>query len=77
MKYIYEINTSILAVILIPCIEAGIYHFMCMVIIAIICKFSKEKYKEFKEIIYVLPVLTFVFTIPMSIPVMSCYTALK
>ena len=49
-------------------IEAGIYHFIVVTIIAIICKFNKKIGITYKKVIYIFPFLTFIFSLPMMIP---------
>ena len=48
-------------------IEAGIWHFICVSIVAIICKFIKQIDKSYKNIIYAFPIITFIFSIPVGL----------
>ena len=52
---------------LVTSIEAGIWHFICVSIVAIICKFIQQINKSYKNIIYAFPIITFIFSIPMGI----------
>ena len=47
---------NVLAPLVTP-IEAGILHFICVSIVAIICKFIKPIDKSYKNIIYAFPIL--------------------
>ena len=76
MEFVESIDVHVLAVIFIPSIEAGICHFICVSIMAIIGKFFLKISKEYKKIIYFFPVLTFIFTIPMSLPVMYVHNVI-
>jgi len=57
---------NVLAPLVTP-IEAGIWHFICVSIVAIICKFIKPIDKSYKNIIYAFPIITFIFSIPMGL----------
>lgn len=48
-------------------IEAGIWYFICVSIVAIVCKFIKQIDKTYKHIIYFFPVVTFIFSIPVGL----------
>lgn len=54
-------------------IEAGIWHFICALIVAIVCRFIKQIDKSYKHIIYALPMITFIFSIPIGL--MTTYFA--
>lgn len=53
--------------------EAGIWHFMCVLVVAIVCRFIKQIDKSHKHIIYFLPMITFIFSIPVGL--MATYFA--
>ncbi len=57
---------NVLAPLVTP-IEAGIWHFICVSIVAIICKFIKPIDKSYKNIIYAFPIITFIFSIPVGL----------
>ena len=57
---------NVLAPLVTP-IEAGIWYFICVSIVAIICKFIKQIDKSYKYIIYSFPLITFIFSIPVGI----------
>ena len=69
IKTMVEMNYYFPLSIITPVIQAGIYHFVIVTILAIIIKFSSKIRKEYKKIIYSFPLLTFIFTIPMFFPV--------
>lgn len=52
-----------------PIVEAGIYHFIFIIIIAFIAHF-KNIDSTYKKILKYLPVYTIVLTLPMSLPAM-------
>ena len=76
MELMQNLDIHILSIILIPCIEAGIFHFICMLVIIIIASFFIKINIEYKKIIYLFPLLTLIFTLPMSILVMYVYSLL-
>lgn len=47
-------------------IIAGINHFVLVTFIAIICKFVKKIDSTYKRIIFSFPIITFIFSFPMS-----------
>lgn len=57
---------NVLAPLVTP-IEAGIWYFICVSIVAIICKFIKQIDKSYKYIIYSFPLITFIFSIPVGL----------
>lgn len=62
-----EANINI-AYAFVPLLEAGVYHFFIMLSIAIFAKFNKKLNVVTKNTLYYLPLLTFIFTIPATIP---------
>lgn len=51
---------------LVTLIEAGIWHFICVLIVAMVCKYMKKIDKSYKHIVYSFPIITFIFSIPMG-----------
>ena len=49
-----------------PFVKAGIYHFVTMVILAIYARLTKKIDVEYKSILYLLPVITFIFSLPVG-----------
>lgn len=54
-------------------IEAGIWYFICVSMVAIVCRFIKRIDKSYKHIVYSFPIITFIFSIPMGL--MTTYLA--
>lgn len=54
-------------------VEAGILHFICVLIVAIVCRCMKKIDKSYKHIVYSFPIITFIFSIPMGL--MTTYLA--
>lgn len=47
-------------------VEAGIWHFICVLIVTMVCKYMKNIDKSYKHIVYSFPIITFIFSIPMG-----------
>ena len=69
MNMIKELDNATPLVILTPAVKSGVYHFITVSIIAIFCKFSTKVSKEYKNLIYSFPLITFFISIPMYLPV--------
>lgn len=52
---------------LVTIIEAGIWYFICLLIVAMVCKCIKKIDKSYKHIVYSFPIITFIFSIPMGL----------
>lgn len=65
MQYCNEKGNSNPLIVFTPCIEAGVYHFIFVAIIAIVCIFYKKLGKSYKKIIYFFPMFTFFLSFPM------------
>ena len=66
---IMETNIEIVnpLVILAPSVYAGVCYFICVSIWALYIRFIKKDYKDYKKLIYLFPIVTIIFTLPMGI----------
>ena len=65
IQYCAEKGNSNPLMVYAPMIEAGVYHFIFVSIIAIACIFYKKLDKSYKIIIYFFPMFTFYLSFPM------------
>ena len=67
LQYCAETGNVTPLIIYVPIVEAGVYHFIFVSIIAIACVFYKKLDRSYKTIIYFFPMFTFFFSYTMWI----------